>query len=53
MLTDPYITAKKIAAYTKQAGDKRNFYFAFILYTTFGLTLIRFFGVSTTLLFLA
>lgn len=38
------ISPAKVAAFNKQAGDKRNYYFAFILYATFGLTLIRFLG---------
>ncbi|KAJ2932176.1 hypothetical protein H1R20_g4898, partial [Candolleomyces eurysporus] len=43
-INDQFITPKKVAAFNKQAGDKRNIYFAFILYATFGLTLIRFLG---------
>ncbi|KAF6752025.1 chitin synthase [Ephemerocybe angulata] len=38
------INPAKVAAFNKQAGDKRNIYFAFILYATLGLSLIRFFG---------
>ncbi|KAF5309755.1 hypothetical protein D9611_013634 [Ephemerocybe angulata] len=38
------INPAKVAAFNKQAGDKRNIYFAFILYATLGLSLIRFIG---------
>jgi len=43
-INDPLLTRAKVAAFNKQAGDKRNVYFAFILYATFGLALIRFLG---------
>lgn len=43
-INDADISPAKVAAWNKQAGDKRNIYFAFILYATFGLSMIRFLG---------
>lgn len=36
----------KIRAWEEQYGQKRNAYFAFLLYATFGLAMVRFIGVS-------
>ena len=49
-LRDSGMSHVKVMDYYKQAGDKRNLYFAFILYATFGLALVRFLGVSDLLL---
>jgi chitin synthase len=46
---DPKITAEKIREFTIAGNDRRNAYFAFLLYATFLLSMIRFMGVSAPL----
>ncbi|KAH6869015.1 chitin synthase [Coprinopsis sp. MPI-PUGE-AT-0042] len=41
---DPKITAEKIREFTIAGNDRRNAYFAFLLYATFLLSMIRFMG---------
>lgn len=43
-LTDPLINGAKLRAYTLAGNDRRNAYFAFLLYATFLLAMTRFLG---------
>lgn len=44
-LNDPQLSLAEVAQFEFDRRTKRDFYFEFILFATFGLTLIRFIGV--------